>query len=323
LPSEAEELQLTESESGEEAGPVRPFWSGTISFGLVSIPVDLYPANRTHRFGLRTLSEDGTPLRRRYFSSKSDRELNNEDLIRGRELEDGRVVVVTDEELEKLAPEQSRDIDLRLFVQEEAIAPQYFEKAYFLIPVEGSSTKAYRLLGTIMEKTSRVGIGTFVMRGKEYLAAIFPRNGVLCAETLRFTNELRSVSDIGLPEKSEVDARMLKEFASIIQKESKSSLAISEMHDEVTKRLLDIVDKKKADKDNVVKDVEAAEEAEPKVISILDVLKRSLAESKPAGRARKTEGKRSSAREATSESEKIPPQTVKRKTGSRKSARVA
>ena len=174
-----------------------------------------------------------------------------------------------------------------------------------------------------MEKTARVGIGTFVMRGKEYLAAIFPRNGVLCAETLRFADELRSVADIGLPEKLEVDARMLKEFASIIQQESKSSLAVSEMHDEVTKRLLDIVNRKKADQDNVVKDVEAAEEAEPKVISILDVLKRSLAEGKPAERARKAEGKRTAARRTETEAEKIPPQAAKKKSGSRKATRVA
>jgi DNA end-binding protein Ku len=322
LPNGAE--LVAEAEAIEEGpSPVRPFWSGTISFGLVSIPVDLYPAVRSHRFGLRTLSADGTPVRRRYFSSKSDHELNNEQLIRGYELDDRRYAVVTDEELERLAPEQSRDIDLRLFVSEDAIPPQYFEKAYFLIPGEGKSTKAYRLLGSVLQKTGHLGIGTFVMRGQEYLAAILSKNGVLCAETLRFADELRSPADVGLPEIPEAETRSVKEFANVIKKESKPSLALTEMHDEVTQHLLDIVKRKQADRENVVTDVQEAEETEPKVISILDVLKRSLSEAKPAKQPPKREDKRVAARGAEPATEKIPPRTVRRKTGSRKAEKAA
>src|SRR5260221_4067569 len=90
----------------------RPFWSGTITFGLVSVPVDLYPGNRTNRAPLRMLSPEGEPLSRRYFSQKSDKELDDEDMVRGYEIDKDRYVVVTDEELERLAPEPSRDIGL-------------------------------------------------------------------------------------------------------------------------------------------------------------------------------------------------------------------
>src|SRR5579884_2151745 len=98
----------------EDEASTRPFWSGTITFGLVSIPVNLYPATRHVRSSLRMLSPDGVPLRRRYFSQETGKELADDDLVRGYEIEDGKYVVVSDEELERLDPEKSRDIDLRL-----------------------------------------------------------------------------------------------------------------------------------------------------------------------------------------------------------------
>src|SRR6185369_18086943 len=99
----------TEDDSPRSA---RPFWSGTLTFGLVSVPVDLYPGNRSVRAPLRMLGPEGEPLSRRYFSQKTGRDLDGEDLVRGFEIEKDRYVPVTDEELERLAPEQSRDIDL-------------------------------------------------------------------------------------------------------------------------------------------------------------------------------------------------------------------
>src|ERR1044071_3143534 len=116
----------------------RPFWSGTLTFGLVSVPVDLYPGNRTNRAPLRMLGPNGEPLSRRYFSQKTGRELDDDEMIRGYEIDKGKYVVVTDEELERLAPESSRDIDLRRFVELQTIPPPYFDRSYFLAPSEGS-----------------------------------------------------------------------------------------------------------------------------------------------------------------------------------------
>ena len=97
------------SENEERKG-ARPFWSGTLTFGLVSVPVDLYPGNRTNRAPLRMLGPEHEPLARRYYSEKTGRDLDTDDMVRGFEIDKDKYVVVTDEELERLAPEQSRDI---------------------------------------------------------------------------------------------------------------------------------------------------------------------------------------------------------------------
>src|SRR5437870_11333329 len=94
----------------------RPFWSGTLTFGLVSVPVDLYPGNRTNRAPLRMLSSEGEPLARRYYSQDTGKDLEDDQIARGFEYDKDRYVIVTDEELDLLAPEHSRDIDLRRFV---------------------------------------------------------------------------------------------------------------------------------------------------------------------------------------------------------------
>ena len=160
----------------EEQRGARPFWSGTLTFGLVSVPVDLYPGNRNSRISLRILGPDGVPLSRRYYSQKTDKDLDNDDMIRGYEIEKEKFVIVTDEELERLAPEHSRDIDLRSFVPLEQIPPIYFDRSYFLVPSSGSE-KAYKLLAETMKNSKLAGLATFVMRGKEYLVAIFAENG--------------------------------------------------------------------------------------------------------------------------------------------------
>jgi len=249
------------------------FWTGTISFGLVTIPVNLYPANRSSHLGLRMLAPDGTPLRRRYCSSRSGKELAPEEMVRGYEVEKDLYVVVSDDELEKLDPEKSRDIDLRRFVPVDSIPPIYFERAYFLAP-GGESTKAYRLLAATMEKTRRAGIATFVMRGKEYLIAIVAENGILCAETMRFKEEIRTPEEIGLPEKPAVAEEKIRHFEQIINKHSEPEIPRADLRDETSAALLEIIKAKRAEKENVIVSGEAEEEAaEPDLVA---GLKKSL-----------------------------------------------
>ena len=157
------------------------------------------------------LSPEGVPLRREFYDAKSKRAVDRDDIVRGYELEDDEYVVVTDEELESLEPQKSRDIDLRQFVDRDAIDPMYFDRAYFLTPA-GESTKAYRLLAETMERTNRAGIATFIMRGKEYLIAILAEDGILRAETLRFADEVRTPDQIGLPEPPKLKAAEVKRF---------------------------------------------------------------------------------------------------------------
>src|SRR5690242_6652802 len=184
----------------EETAGARPFWSGTLTFGLVSVPVSLFPATRGARASLRMLGPDGQPLSRRYYAEKSGKDLDADEVVRGFEVDKNKFVVITDEELERLEPEKTRDINLTQFVPADSISPLYFERGYFLTPAAGSQ-KAYKLLAETMDKNNLAGIATFVMRGKEYLVAIFSEKGILRAETMRFADEVRSPEDVGLPKK--------------------------------------------------------------------------------------------------------------------------
>lgn len=268
-----------QSEDAEQKG-ARPLWSGTLTFGLVSVPVDLYPGNRTNRAPLRMLGPEDEPLARRYYSEKTGRDLDADDMVRGFEIDKDKFVVVTDEELERLAPEQSRDIDLRRFVELDSVPPIYFDRSYFLAPAEGSE-KAYRLLVDTMKASDLAGIATFVMRGKEYLVAIFPENGILRAETMRFPDELRSPKEVGLPEPKTVPAATVKKFEQLIARHSARTLPLKELKDEKTERMLKLIEKKRARHQDVVK-VEESDRDEGKVVDIMTALKKSLAKKRKA-----------------------------------------
>jgi DNA end-binding protein Ku len=222
------------------------------------------------------LSSEGEPLARRYYSEKTERDLDADQMVRGYEIEKGKYVVVTDEELERLAPEKTRDIDLKRFVPEDSIPPVYFERGYFLTPAAGSE-KAYKLLAETMEKGSKAGVATFVMRGKEYLVAIFAEHEILRAETMRFPDELRSPADVGLPKKKKAPPTMVRKFEKLIGTKSKKQLSPRQLADEQTEKLLKLVKKKSAQRKNVV-EVETEKRDEGKVIDLMAVLKQSLAE---------------------------------------------
>src|SRR6185436_15640966 len=235
----------------------------------------MYPANRNDRVALRMLSPDGVPLSRRYYSQESGRDLDDDQMIRGYEIEKGKYVIVTDEELEKLAPEKSRDIDMRRFVDQQTIPPIYFERGYYLTP-GGETEKAYRLLAKVMEDSGRVGLGTFVMRGKEYSVAITAENGILRAQTMRFGDEIRSPKDVDLPKQKKAPKASVSKFEKIIAKHSASQLSIKDLKDEQTDRILKLVKSKHSRKKDIVEVDEKATD-DGKVVDIMDVLKRSLA----------------------------------------------
>ncbi len=262
------------AESSDEQSAVRPFWSGTLTFGLVSVPVNLFPANKGSRQSLRMLSPEGVPLARKYYSQKTNRDLDADEMIRGYEIEKDKYVAVTDEELERLAPEKTRDIDLKRFVPAESIPPIHFDRGYFLTP-DANSEKAYRLLAETMEKGGQAGIATFVMRGKEYLVAIFSEHGILRAETMRFADELRSPKEIGLPKKKKVLRATVQKFEKLVSSKSKKQLSLKRLSDESTERLLKLVKKKQSRSRNIV-EIEGERE-EGKVIDLVEVLKKSLA----------------------------------------------
>ena len=261
-------------EPEEENAGGRPFWSGTLTFGLVSVPVNLFPAARSNRASLRMLGPDGQPLARKYFAEKTGKDLDVDEVVRGYEVDKEKYVIVTDEELERLAPEKTRDIDLKQFVPADSIPPLYFERGYFLTPAAGSQ-KAYKLLAETMDKSDLAGVATFVMRGKEYLVAIFSDKGILRAETMRFADELRSPADIGLPKKKETSKATVHKFEKLISNKSKKQFTPTKLADKQTDSLLKLVKKKQAKRANVVK-VEEEADTDHKVVDLVKILKQSL-----------------------------------------------
>lgn len=270
------------SEEHESGGPrVRSLWSGTITFGLVSIPVDLLTAVRPRQTAMKLVDTKGHALGREYHCSKEEKKLDYDELVRGYETDDGKMVVITDKEFESVAPEMSADIELRSFVPLEQIPALYFQKPYFLAPA-GKSAKAYVLLAATMERSGRVAIGSFVMRGHEYLVAIVPDNGVLRADTLRYADELRTPEMIGLPARGKVAAAKVTQFSKAIEALTHKELKVSELQDHEARELQALVQAKQKDRDAVVhpKGAEAAEDAESgegaKIIDLMEVLRKSL-----------------------------------------------
>jgi DNA end-binding protein Ku len=320
VPDDFEQVE----EIGADDIRARSFWSGTLTFGLVSVPVSLYPANRPQRVSLRMLAPNGTPLRREYFDPKTHRKVTNDSLVRGFELDEGEYVTVSDEELESVEPEKSRDIDLRLFVPREQVNPLYFDRAYYLTPA-GESTKAYKLLAETMEQTDRAGIATFVMRDKEYLIAILAEGGIMRAETLRFADEVRSPEDVGLPEPVKVKPAARKKFEASIRKLSEKQFDPSTLVDRTTERLLELIEQKRASGEDVV-EAEASEEPPDDIIDLMEVLKRSLSgkESAPhrssARKAGKTRAKTAAKTAAKTPAGKKGGATAARKAAAKKKA---
>jgi DNA end-binding protein Ku len=297
---------MAEEEDFEQPSGLRPFWSGTITFGLVTVPVALYSAIRSGGVALKMIGPDEAPVRRRYVCSKDGKVLDADDIVRGYELEKGKFVVVTDDELEAVEPRKSREIDLQLFVDRGEIDPLYYNRAYFLVPT-GGANKAYRLLAEVMEKKDQAGIATFVMRAKEYLVAIIAENGILRAETLRFADEIRKPDDVGLPAPVKPPAAEVKKLEEQIAKRAKK-LDLHEFLDDYTERLEKLVAQKEKKKEDVVRAPAASREDDDEgggeVVDLLAVLSRSLGGKVPSRAA--AAPKRKPARKAGSAKKKAP-----------------
>jgi len=177
----------------------RPTWSGAVSFGLVTVPVELYTAVRPQRVRFRQLSRDThAPVRQRLVDDSTGEELTRDDIVKGYELEDGRFVVVEPEELDDLQPEASRVIRIHAYVEQREIDPVFYDRAYYLAPDGEVARRPYQLLTEAMSHTDQVAVATFVMRNREYLAAIRARDGVLVLSTMHHAAEVMEPADLDL-----------------------------------------------------------------------------------------------------------------------------
>jgi DNA end-binding protein Ku len=189
----------------------RTLWNGSLSFGLVNVPVQLLSAARDLDYHFHELHEkDDARIEQRRFCSEEDAEVMWEEVAHSYDL-DGKQVIVTDEELGSVEPRKTRTIDIEAFVRLEDVDPIYFDHPYYLAPAGDSegTLRAYRLLVEVMGRTERVALGRFVMRTKEYLAAVRVREGALLLTTMRFHDEVRPTKPIPTggkkPSKKQVD----------------------------------------------------------------------------------------------------------------------
>lgn len=171
-------------------------WSGTISFSLVAIPVQLVKAVDSGRVSFRMLhGKDYSPLQRRMFCPEEERIVPPDEIIRGYEIRPDRYILITDEELESVSPERSRTIEVIGFIDMEEVDPVYYDHPYYLVPLKGGE-KAYRLLVEVMRRTNKAGLAKFVLGEREYLVAVKSTEGALALITLHYSEEILPDEDI-------------------------------------------------------------------------------------------------------------------------------
>ena len=252
----------------------RPLWSGSLSFGLVNVPVQLFSGVRDRSLHFRQLHEkDGSPIETRRFCSEEDKEVPFETVGRAFERERGKDVILTDDELAAAAPRKTRTIDVEAFVDLADVDPVYFDHPYFLLPqgeAEGTR-RAYQLLVEVMESTERAALGRFVMRTKEYLVAVRVRDGLLSLTTMLFHDEIRPTQPIPGGGKKPTKQRLDQAVALI---EAMSEDWDPERYeDRYRKRLQKVIREKKKGKRITVPE----DEDEPSPIpDLMEALERSL-----------------------------------------------
>ena len=272
------------------AGGPRPVWSGSISFGLVNIPVRLFTAVREHRVAFHLLhDQDKVRLRRKVISSTTGREVHPEHIVRGFEVDKGKFVVVTQEELEACAPEKTRAIHITDFVHLSDIDPVYYERPYYVLPQKGA-TRSYRLLVEAMKRSGRVGIARVVIHEKEYLAALRPLGDLICLSTMNLSDEVVSVSDVEeAVEGVKPGERELKSAEKLITSMTES-FNPKRYHDAYRDCVKKVVEKKAAAEGAVVHPPPDNEKQpqEARAANLMAALEASLARAKGQSKRRKT-----------------------------------
>jgi len=177
----------------------RPIWKGHLSFGLVMMPVTLYSAEEPQNEIKLTMLDERDHARIRYqrINEVTGKEVPWKSIVKGHEVGKGQYVILTEQDFKKAAPREAKTVEITDFVAREEIEPKYFERPYVLEPGEGGA-KVYALLRESLAKTGRVGIAHVVIHTREYLAAVYPEDGVLILKKLRFADEVRDVKDLGL-----------------------------------------------------------------------------------------------------------------------------
>lgn len=299
----------------------RPLWSGSLSFGLVNVPVVLYSAVRNRDVHFNQLHEpDGSPIQTRRVCALDEREVPYDEIAKGYEMQDGSWVLLSDEDLAAAAPRKSHTIDIEAFIEEREIDPIYLDRPYLLIPENESAARAYALLGEAMGDSGKVALGRFVMRAKEHLVSIRPRGELLTLTTMRFHDEVRPSADVV----AAIDAEAVPgdeqvENAIAIIEELLVSFEPERYHDEHRAHLQTLIKRKQKGQKITVAAVEAKPKAKkppPTAPDLMGALEQSLARirGERPGAGKKQARKARTAPPATKKATTAPPATKKAQT---------
>jgi DNA end-binding protein Ku len=262
----------------------RAIWSGTISFGLLNVPVRMYSAVARRNIALREIREsDSARIKHRRVAEGTDEEVPYENIVKAYELSPGQYVPLSKDEMAALAPEKTRAIDVQDFVDIEEIDPMYFDSPYYLGPADGAE-KAYSLLAAAMESSGKAAISRFVFRNKEHLSAIRASDGVLTLTTMRFHDEVVPADELDvIPEKKQKVAKREREMAEQLIDSLSTEFEPNQYRDEYREQLLALIEQKAEGKEIVAPEAEAPKET--KAPDLMAALEESIAAVKDKGKS--------------------------------------
>ena len=297
----------------------RAIWSGSISFGLVNIPVKLYNAVSRKSVSFNQIDRrTGARIRYRKVSAADEAEVSNEDIVKGYELPSGDYVLIDDDELAALDPEAVRTIDIEEFVDLADIDPIYYDAAYFLAP-DKATTKPYALLAEAMERSQKVGIARFVMRSKQYLAAVRPKDGRLLLSTMVYADEVNdaeTINELDGLEGVEVSDREVGMAEQLIASLS-GPFEPERFEDTYRNRVIELIERKAAGETELVQAPQPV--STDKVVDLMAALEASVSAAKEA-RKRHPTGRPADDKPADGEAEGATKPVRSRKAAAKKAA---
>jgi len=255
----------------------RAIWKGSISFGLVNIPIALYPATRREEFKFRLLRKsDLSPVNYKRVAEKDGKEVPWDQIVKGYEYEKGKYVVLKDEDFQRVDLEATQTVDIQDFVELDEIDPIFFYKPYYLEPQKGGD-KAYALLRDALKDSRKVGIAKVVIKTREYLAGVKPEDGALVLELMHFADELADMSKLHIPKKVEVGQREMNMAKSLIGSMS-TKWNPEKYHDDYREALMEVIEEKVEAGGKEIEEKPRKAPKPTKVIDLVSVLQKSLEE---------------------------------------------
>jgi len=265
----------------------RAIWKGSISFGLVNIPIALYPATRREELKFRLLRKsDLSPVNYKRVAEKDGREVSWDQIVKGYEYEKGKYVVLKDEDFQRVDLEATQTVDIKDFVDQEEIDPMFFYKPYYLEPQKGGD-KAYALLRDSLKDTNKVGVAKVVIKTRQYLAGVKPEDGVLILELMHFADELADPEKLYLPKKMEVGKREMNMARSLIDGMT-SKWEPKKYKDDYREALMEVIEEKVEAGGKEIEEKPRKAPKPTKVIDLVSVLQKSLEQT---GRKRRMKAK--------------------------------